>query len=174
MSWTTDNFEFDDARERASKALALPIGLSSPLWMAFGAAAGAGVAWWWATRWTRAVNLEAMAGAAKAQIDVAQAFVERESEMASEVVEAAEAVLAAAAIIEPTPDMAQVGDDLTRLAGVGPKLAAALTERGITTFAQIADLTEERLADLDADLGLKGRAARDEWVAQARRLAEEA
>ena len=99
MAWITDDFE--EAREQARKAMSLPIGLTSPLWMAFGAAAGAGVAWWWATRWTRAVNLEAMAGAAKAQVEAVEAFVERESEVVAEAVEAAEAVLTAAQILEP-------------------------------------------------------------------------
>jgi predicted flap endonuclease-1-like 5' DNA nuclease len=184
MAWITDNYE--ETREQARKAMALPIGLASPMWLAFGAAAGAGVAWWWATRWTRAVNLEAMAGAAKAQVEAVEAFVEREREAAVGAVEAAEAVLGAAAIIEPQvaeePSATearleveivatQLADDLTRLTGIGPKLASALTERGITTFAQLADWTEENAAAFDAELGLKGRVARDAWVAQARRLA---
>ena len=40
-------------------ALRLPIGAASPLWLAFGAVAGAGVAYWWMTRWTQPVHLEA-------------------------------------------------------------------------------------------------------------------
>src|SRR5215472_12643780 len=101
MAWISDFSDFEDAREQARKAMSLPIGLSSPLWMAFGAAAGAGVAWWWATRWTRAVNLEAMSGAARAQVEAVEALVERECEVAVEAVQAAEAMLAAASIIEP-------------------------------------------------------------------------
>ena len=188
MAWMTDNYA--ETREQARKAMALPIGLASPMWLAFGAAAGAGVAWWWATRWTRAVNLEAMAGAAKAQVEAVEAFVEREREAAAEAVEAAEAVLSAVAIIEthaaeePSATEARLdveivaaqtalADDLTRLTGIGPKLAAALNERGITTFAQLAAWTEENAAAFDAELSLKGRVARDEWIAQARLLAEE-
>jgi predicted flap endonuclease-1-like 5' DNA nuclease len=182
MAWMSEFSDFEDAREQARKAMSLPIGLTSPLWMAFGAAAGAGVAWWWATRWTRAVNLEAMSAAAVAQVDAVEAFVEREREAAVEAVEAAEAVLTAAAIIEPRAAEealeveivaveTELTDDLTRLTGVGPKLAAALNERGITTFAQLADWTEENVAAFDAELNLMGRVARDEWVAQARRLA---
>lgn len=63
------------------------------------------------------------------------------------------------------------GDDLTRLVGVGPKLAASLAELGVTTFSQIAAWTPEELADIDLKLGLKGRAERDAWIAQARRFA---
>ena len=64
-----------------------------------------------------------------------------------------------------------MADDLTQLSGVGPKLAAALNERGITTFVQLAAWTEENAAAFDAELSLKGRVARDAWIAQARRLA---
>ncbi len=62
-------------------------------------------------------------------------------------------------------------DDLTRLVGVGPKLAASLAELGVTTFGQIAAWTPEELADIDLKLGLKGRAERDAWIAQAKRFA---
>lgn len=41
------------------KALSLPLGVVSPLWMMFAGAATAGVAYWWMTRWTRPTNLEA-------------------------------------------------------------------------------------------------------------------
>ena len=37
----------------AEKALRAPIGAASPLWFAYMGAAGAGVAYWWMTRWTR-------------------------------------------------------------------------------------------------------------------------
>ena len=66
---------------------------------------------------------------------------------------------------------AAVGDDLTRLVGVGPKLAASLAELGVTTFSQIAAWTPEELAEIDLKLGLKGRAERDAWIAQAKRFA---
>src|SRR5580658_10868810 len=48
---------------RTETALRMPIGVVSPLWAMFGAAASAGVAYWWMTRWTQAVNIEAFAGA---------------------------------------------------------------------------------------------------------------
>lgn len=63
-------------------------------------------------------------------------------------------------------------DDLSRIKGLGPKLQALLPELGITTFAQIAALTEADLADLDPKLGpFAGRPARDGWVEQAKYLA---
>lgn len=75
------------------------------------------------------------------------------------------------AAVEAVEVMTALGDDLTRLVGVGPKLAASLAELGVTTFGQIAAWTPEQLAEIDLKLGLKGRAERDAWIAQARRFA---
>jgi predicted flap endonuclease-1-like 5' DNA nuclease len=63
------------------------------------------------------------------------------------------------------------GDDLTLLVGIGPKLAASLADLGVTRFSEIAAWGPEQLADFNAKLDLKGRAERDAWVAQAKRLA---
>nr|WP_315380033.1 hypothetical protein [uncultured Sphingomonas sp.] len=82
----------------------------------------------------------------------------------------AEPAPAEPAPVEPTP--AAGGDDLTRLKGIGPKLAARLNELGITRFAQIAALDEASARALDAQLGsFQGRMTRDRWTEQARFLA---
>ncbi len=63
------------------------------------------------------------------------------------------------------------GDDLTRIRGVGPKLAATLNEMGYYHLDQIAAWTPDQVAWVDQNLtGFRGRATRDEWVAQARTL----
>ena len=63
-------------------------------------------------------------------------------------------------------------DELTRMKGVGPKLAAMLNEQGITQYAQLASLDDESLAAIDAKMGtFKGRLIRDRVVEQARLLA---
>ena len=63
-------------------------------------------------------------------------------------------------------------DDLKRIKGVGPKLEALLNRLGFYHFDQVAAWTEAELAWVDANLeGFKGRASRDDWVAQARILA---
>jgi predicted flap endonuclease-1-like 5' DNA nuclease len=168
--------------ERAEKAMRLPVGWVSPLWPIFGAAAGVGVAYWWMTQWTKAANVEAlMAPLALKPLEKAQPteiLIEPEpvaaAETAAPVVEAppveafAEAEPVAEAIVEAA---AEVADDLTRMTGIGPKLSVALAERGVTRFAQIAAWTAQDLADVDAALSLKGRAVREAWVAQAKRLA---
>lgn len=63
-------------------------------------------------------------------------------------------------------------DDLTRIKGLGPKLAATLNELGITRFDQIAGWSEGDIDRIDAQLGrFEGRIRRDSWVEQARFLA---
>lgn len=76
--------------------------------------------------------------------------------------------------VEAVEAIESVGDDLTRLVGIGPKLAASLAELGVTRFSQIAAWTPDELASIDQLLGLKGRAERDAWVAQAKRFVEPA
>ncbi len=65
------------------------------------------------------------------------------------------------------------GDDLTRIKGVGPKLAATLESLGVTSFAQIAAWDDAEIDRIDAQLGrFEGRIRRDDWTGQARLLAE--
>jgi NADH-quinone oxidoreductase subunit E len=66
-------------------------------------------------------------------------------------------------------------DDLKRIKGIGPKLEAKLNEIGVRRLEQIAGWGAAELAWLDENLGeFRGRATRDDWVTQARALAEEA
>ena len=69
---------------------------------------------------------------------------------------------------EELPGASGPPDDLIRLKGVGPKLAALLNERGITRFDQIAKLSEGQVETIDASLGaFRGRFERDRIVEQA-------
>lgn len=64
------------------------------------------------------------------------------------------------------------GDDLELIWGVGPKLAKMLNEMGVWHFDQVAAWTPAELAWVDARLtGFKGRAVRDDWISQAKKLA---
>lgn len=71
------------------------------------------------------------------------------------------------------PDGGSFADGpVTQLKGLGPKLAQRLAEEGITTVGQIAALTDDEAAALDARLGpFTGRMARDRWQEQSRFLA---
>lgn len=63
-------------------------------------------------------------------------------------------------------------DDLVKLKGIGPKLAAMLNSHGLTRFDQIAKLSPSQVDDLDETLGaFRGRLARDKVVDQADYLA---
>ena len=63
------------------------------------------------------------------------------------------------------------GDDLKKLSGVGPALEAKLHEAGVTSFAQIAAWGPDDIAAMDEKLSFKGRIEREDWVAQAKKLA---
>ena len=181
--------------ETTAKALRLPVGISSPLWLLIGSAAMVGAAMFWATRWMTPVNLEAALPTPKVlpkpEPEV-EAAIEKAAEVVEEIVEAPVVAAEAAIEIAPEPEVvidpvieapvvvaetvapepiAPEPDDLTVLTGIGPKMAAALAERGIVRFEQIAAWSEDEIAVLDKELKLMGRVGREAWVAQAKRLA---
>ena len=61
-----------------------------------------------------------------------------------------------------------VPDKLTKIKGIGPKLQELLFSMGFFHFDQIASWDKSQVAWVDENLdGFKGRASRDDWVAQA-------
>jgi len=172
MSWMQS---YTDQKPEFEKAMRAPIGAASPLWWAFAATATAGVAYWWMTRWTRPVNLEA-AGVLPVEVAMPRGLEEAAATYDLSP-DAIEDVLDTPAIEERIEDFTQtlavVGDDLTQLIGVGPKLALALADKGVKHFTQIADWSEDDLAFFDRELNLKGRAVREGWIDQAKAFAGE-
>ena len=68
----------------------------------------------------------------------------------------------------PKADTAS-SDDLTALAGVGPKMADKMNAAGITSFAQLAAMTEESIAALEAEKGkITTPANWAKWTAEAK------
>lgn len=63
-------------------------------------------------------------------------------------------------------------DDLKLISGVGPALEAKLHALGITKYAQVASFSAEDIAKVDDSLSFKGRVERDNWVGQAKALAD--
>jgi len=61
-------------------------------------------------------------------------------------------------------------DDLAKLTGVGPQIVKKLNEHGVFHYWQLAAMTADEAAKLDADLKFSGRIARDHWIDQARAL----
>lgn len=85
---------------------------------------------------------------------------------------------AAAPVVPPAPVVTAppapvAGDtDLTRLKGLGPKVAAMLVERGIPDIATLARLDAAQADAVAAQLGMFApRMAKDRWVEQAQFLA---
>ncbi len=80
------------------------------------------------------------------------------------------AASAASGQAAPSP-AATEGDDLTRIKGLGPKLAGLMHSLGVTTFSQIAAWDDAEIDRIDSQLGrFQGRIRRDNWVEQARLL----
>jgi|GEM_PF-6662564 len=66
---------------------------------------------------------------------------------------------------------ANVGEELTRIKGIGEKLAQQLQEFGVTTLAQVAAINLAALNNEDHPLhALQSRISRDEWIEQAKDL----
>jgi len=61
-------------------------------------------------------------------------------------------------------------DDIKLIGGVGPALEKKLHAAGVTSLVQIAAWKKADIAKFDEELDLRGRAERDEWVAQAKDL----
>ncbi len=65
-------------------------------------------------------------------------------------------------------------DDLTRIKGVGEELVQRLEKIGVIKFEQIANWTDDDIANVDEVLSFKGRIEREDWVEQAKSLMAEA
>ncbi|MFD0989410.1 50S ribosomal protein L21 [Mariniflexile jejuense] len=61
-------------------------------------------------------------------------------------------------------------DDLKKVEGIGPKIAETLNAAGITTFAELAKSTPEKIAEIIAEV--RGNHVTDTWPAQAKLAAE--
>ncbi|MBA4172210.1 MAG: 30S ribosomal protein S2 [Hyphomicrobium sp.] len=65
-------------------------------------------------------------------------------------------------------------DDLKRIVGINPKTELRLNDAGVFHFWQLADLDADHSAALDRMLRLRGQIAKEDWVAQAKKLVEAA
>jgi predicted flap endonuclease-1-like 5' DNA nuclease len=64
-----------------------------------------------------------------------------------------------------------MGDDLTLISGIGPKIEKKLHDLGFFHWDQIADWAADEVVWVDSFLDFKGRIAREDWQAQAEALA---
>lgn len=70
----------------------------------------------------------------------------------------------------PKKAKAEKGDDLKKIEGIGPKIAETLAAAGITTFAELANTSAEKIAEIIADV--RGNHVTDTWPKQAELAAE--
>lgn len=91
----------------------------------------------------------------------------------------AKAVAAVAAAVAPKAAKAKGSapaaggmdtSNLSLIAGIGPTIEKKLRAAGVQTWGEIAAWTADDVAKWDAELALRGRATREEWVEQARDL----
>jgi len=65
-------------------------------------------------------------------------------------------------------------DDLSQIKGIDDHLAARLRQVNCVKLEQVANLSDEDIANIDEVLQLDGRIEKDDWIAQAQRLVAEA
>ena len=65
-------------------------------------------------------------------------------------------------------------DNLARIKGVTPELAGQLNGIGVIKFDQIANFSDDDIANVDELLSLDGRIEKDDWVRQAQGFVAEA
>ena len=63
-------------------------------------------------------------------------------------------------------------DELKRIKGIGPVIEKTLNGLGIYQFKQIAEFSRDNIAWVDKYISFPGRIDREEWVSQAKELAE--
>jgi large subunit ribosomal protein L19 len=65
------------------------------------------------------------------------------------------------------------GDDLTKIKGVGADLVGRLASIGVIKYEQIANFSDDDIANVDEALSLGGRVEKEDWVGQAQKLVAE-
>lgn len=65
-------------------------------------------------------------------------------------------------------------EDLTQIKGIDADLAARLKQLNLYKLEQVANLSDDDIANVDEALNLDGRIEKDDWVGQAQRLIAEA
>lgn len=89
------------------------------------------------------------------------------------------APVAAAKPAEPSKPLTLVSstsskpDDLTKIKGIGKVLSKKLNDQGITTFAEIAALSQADIDRINKVLDFPGRIEREKWVEQAKGFLED-
>ena len=65
-------------------------------------------------------------------------------------------------------------DDLTQIKGIDADLVGRLRQLNVIKLEQIANLSDDDIANIDEVLQLDGRIEKDDWIGQAQNLIAEA
>jgi len=95
----------------------------------------------------------------------AKAAATKETKSASKKADTSDAKSAAPLFTAPKGD----GDDLTKINGIGPVAKGQLYDQGITTFAQVAKLTDKEIVIIDEAMPFSAEQITD-WRAQAQEM----
>jgi predicted flap endonuclease-1-like 5' DNA nuclease len=60
--------------------------------------------------------------------------------------------------------------DISLVDGIGPKYKAALEAAGVTSLQMMAELSDEKIAEVEAAASLEGKFAAGEWKVQAQEI----
>lgn len=147
-------------------------------WIFAGFMLGVLVGWWiWARTQPPASVEPAIVAQLRAELDAASGALARATSDLAASTNARKALegslVAAGVTLTPlfldAPD--GPSDDLTRIDGIGSRLAELLASIGVFHIRQIAAWNEAHIAEVDAKLGaFKGRITRDDWVGQAKAI----
>ncbi len=83
---------------------------------------------------------------------------------------AAEPTTAAPATAAQEAAVAPTLSDIALIDGIGPKYKAALEAAGVTSLQVMAELSDEKIAEIEAAADLSGKFAAGEWVTQAKEI----
>lgn len=75
-----------------------------------------------------------------------------------------------AEVAEEAPAAAPALTDIALIDGIGPKFKAALEGAGVTSLQVMAELTDEKIAEIEAATEMSGKFASGEWVEQAKEI----
>ena len=157
------------------KALTLPVGMASPLWLMFAGAAAAGAAMFWARAWFKPTNLEAvLAPLPEPDPEIADPIIEAVEDAVMLAVEATDAVVEVAAeMIETAAEAtAELVEDAVEVVEAATEPFAEAAPEAVVETAEVVadDLTKltgtvPKLAGLLAERGVTRFADIAAWTA---------
>ena len=83
------------------------------------------------------------------------------------VITAAEPIVETVPAAAPTPTQP---DDLKLISGIGPALEKKLRKQGISSYRQLAMLSDKDIVRIEAAIKAAGRVGREDWIGQAKSL----